>query len=411
MLARRVGDRPEHLRRVVDHLAKARRKQIVIIIDNADQRSVQVQQEAFIIAHDFARNWNALAFIAVRPQTFFQSKRAGALSAYPHRVFTISPPRPEVVIEKRLQFALRICEGEVAPAAYPGLTLRVGNMSLFLRALLDSLRTNREIKQLLANITGGNIREAINYVKGFVGSHNVDAEKIVEIMARTERYTIPLHEFSKAAILGDYSHFNPESSLATNLFDVEYPDEKEHFLGSVILGYLESNHAPKDRDGFTVVSAILEECAQVGFLSQQTEGCLRRLTNKKLIETTERVTFEESAAGLVGELPFAFRLTTIGAYHLHRWLGSFGYLDAMVFDTPIFDEHVFERMLDRLEDFYIGTRLERAQAFKQYLTGVWNKAGIQVPYFDWMSARQRGELSFARVERAIEKHQAPDAEI
>jgi hypothetical protein len=113
----------------VDHLAKARRKQVVIVIDNADQRSIHIQQEAFIIAQDFARNWNALTFIAVRPQTFFQSKRAGALSAYPHRVFTISPPRAEAVIDKRLQFALKICAGEIAPAAYPGLTLKVGNMS------------------------------------------------------------------------------------------------------------------------------------------------------------------------------------------------------------------------------------------------------------------------------------------
>jgi GTPase SAR1 family protein len=411
MLAKRVDDKPEHLRRVVDHLAKARRKQIVVIIDNADQRPVQVQQEAFIIAQDFARNWNALAFIAVRPQTFFQSKRAGAFSAYPHRIFTISPPRPEIVIEKRLQFALKICAGEITPAAYPGLTLRVGNMSLFLQALLDSLRTNREIKELLANITGGNIREAINYVKGFIGSPNVNAEKIVEIMARTGRCTIPLHEFSKAAILGDYSHFNPESSLATNLFDVEYADEREHFLGAVILGYLESRQVPKDKDGFTVVAAILQEMAQIGVLEQQTEGCLRGLTNKKLIETTERVTFEESAGGLVGDLPFAFRLTTIGAYHLHRWLGSFGYLDAMVFDTPIFDEKVFESMLYGLEDFHIDTRLERAKVFRQYLTSVWNKAGIEVPYFDWMYARRRGELSFAQVERAVERQQPAEGEI
>jgi hypothetical protein len=264
---------------------------------------------------------------------------------------------------------------------------------------------------LLANITGGNIREAINYVKGFVGSPNVDAEKIVDIMARTGQYTIPLHEFSKAAIFGDYSHFNPESSLATNLFDVDYPDEREHFLGSLILSYLESKHAPKDKDGFTLVAAIAQETAQLRFMSQQTEGCLRRLTNKKLIETTERVTFEESAGGLVGDLPFAFRLTTIGAYHLHRWLGSFAYLDATVFDTPIFDDQVFESMLPDLENFYIGTRLERAKAFRQYLTGVWNKAGLEVPYFDWNYSRRRGELSFARVERAVQKHRPVDGEM
>jgi hypothetical protein len=100
-----INDKPEHLRRSVEHVARGRKRQIIIIIDNADQRALDVQQAAFIVSQEFSRNWNAVVFITARPQTFFQSKRAGALAAYPHKVFTILPPRPELVIEKRLIFA------------------------------------------------------------------------------------------------------------------------------------------------------------------------------------------------------------------------------------------------------------------------------------------------------------------
>jgi hypothetical protein len=74
----------------------------------------------------------------------------------------------------------------------------------------------------------------------------------VDIHGKTGNYIIPLHEFSKAAILGDYSHFVPESSLAMNVFDVESPDRREHFLSFMIvvreLTYTADDMAPFARD-------------------------------------------------------------------------------------------------------------------------------------------------------------------
>ena len=78
--------RAEHLKASISHLARGRKKQIIFMLDNADQREYQIQQEAFIIAQNFAKSWDAAAFISVRPQTFYKSKQAGSLTAYPHRV-------------------------------------------------------------------------------------------------------------------------------------------------------------------------------------------------------------------------------------------------------------------------------------------------------------------------------------
>ncbi len=132
-----INDKSEHLRRSLQHVALGRQRQIIIIIDNADQRAIEVQQVAFIVSQEFARNWNALVFITARPQTFFQSKRAGALAAYPHKIFTILPPRPELVIEKRLIFALKVAEGQIAPDMLQGVRLTLGSMAVFLRGLLN----------------------------------------------------------------------------------------------------------------------------------------------------------------------------------------------------------------------------------------------------------------------------------
>lgn len=399
-----INNRAEHLRRSVEHVAKARLRQIIIVIDNADQRAIEVQQAAFIIAQDFAQNWDALVFIAVRPQTFFQSKRAGTLAAYPHKVFTILPPRPEVVIEKRLSFALKLAEGRIEAENLRGIRLDLKNMSIFLRAMLHALEKNRELTEILTNITGGNIRAVIEFITRFMGSPNVEAEKIVQFFATTGDYLIPLHEFSKAAILGEYSHFVPQTSLAMNLFDVQSIDRREHFLGIMIVAFLLSDITTKDPNGFVTTPLIRQEMQNWSFLPEQVDNALRRLTNKKLVETTERITFEEDlTTSLIGEIPDGFRITSVGSYHIRRWIADFAYLDGMVFDTPVFDQDTLRQMGERLESFDIADRYARTLAFRNYLSATWDASGLKPQYFDWHQALKAKQNTFDSVNRAIEK--------
>jgi hypothetical protein len=217
------------------------------------------------------------------------------------------------------------------------------------------------------------------------------------------RYYIPLHEFTKAAILGDFAYYNPASSLAANLFDVQNPDEREHFLAPLIIEFLNTGSSPKDKDGFVAAVAIVVEMQAQKYSEQQTEGILRRLTNKKLIETTQRVTFDESSTGLVGEMPYAFRLTSVGLYHTQRWLATFAYLDAMLSDTPIFDDQVFQGIATRIGSHHIAQRLERTLEFRTYLSSVWNRSGVVVPYFDWEEVVARDAPVFADIQRAVQR--------
>jgi GTPase SAR1 family protein len=398
-----VNDKASHLRSSIQHVARARKRQIIIMLDNADQRSLDVQQSAFIIAQEMARNWDALVFISVRPQTFFQSKRAGALSAYPHKIFTILPPRPELVIEKRLIFALKIAEGRISSEILYGVKVNLRTIAGFIRVLLHSIKVSGDLREILSNITAGNIRAVVEFITNFIGSPNVEAEKIVDLDSRGKQYVIPIHEFSKAAILGDYSHYVPNTSLAMNLFDVQASDRKEHFLCAMIITFMAAAYTAKDRDGFIAANRIIHEMQGWGFIPEQIKNALRRLTNKRLIETTQRVTFEEDLVGLVGELPDGFRHTSIGAYHLSRWIGKFAYLDAMVFDTPIFESGVRDDISPKLGSFDIADRYERTLKFRTYLSNVWETSSLRPDYFDWNDAVKEGQVDFDTVSAAIRK--------
>lgn len=392
-----------HFRKCIAHLSKGRKKQVVICIDNADQRDSKIQQEAFLSAQEFAANWQALVLISIRPRTYFTSKSSGAISAYPQRMLTISPPRIDLVLQKRLQFSLDLAEGRMPLDRLVGITIRLDSIATFLKALIYSLRNNKELSELLGNITGGNIREALELIKGFIGSANVDSEKIIDVMENGDgRYVIPLHEFSKQALLGEYSHYDAKSSIAFNLFDIRYPDRREHFLCSIVVALLLSDTAIKTTEGFFPTADILQEMQSLGFVSDQVEHALRRLTNKKLIETTERITFDEGLQGLVGDMPLAFRATTIGSYHVNRWAPNFAYLDAMLFDTPILEDGCRTAAIPKISLFDIRLRHQRTVQFDEYLMASWTLLDSKPVYFDWPTNRRAGAASFSSVKRAVD---------
>jgi len=403
LLAGLTENRVQHLQKCIQHLSRGRHKQVVICIDNADQRELRDQQLAFLAAQEFASVWHALVLVSIRPRTYFASKSAGSISAYPQRILTISPPRVDLVLEKRLEFSLDLAEGRLPLDRLDGITIRLDSIALFLRALIHSLKKSRELSEFISNITGGNIREVLELIRGFIGSPNVDSDKIISFMEEDSDYIIPLHEFSKAALLGEYSHYESKSSLALNLFDIRYPDKREHFLSLILISYLLSDTSGKSTEGFLPTGDVCAEMSRFGFVVDQVEHALRRLTNKKLIETTERVTFDEGLQGLVGDMPLAFRATTIGSYHCNRWAPTFAYMDAMLVDTPILEQAVRTDISRSIDSFDIAKRLNRTILFDEYLMRCWSEFSESPVYFDWPTVRRNGDKTFQSVQRAVQK--------
>ena len=401
MLQEKIVNKDEHLKKSFFHLSHARRQQVVIFLDNADQRDFDTQQEAFIISQELAKDWNAFVFVSVRPQTFYKSKRSGALTAYPHKVFTISPPRIDHVVERRLQFALDMAEGKLPIELYEYVKLNSRSLTIFLKVLIRSLSDNKDLNEFLVNITGGNVRAAVELVTGFIGNPGVDAEKIIKEIEEGRGYLIPLHEFIKVALLGDFCYHSADTSIVFNLFDVSTPDQNEHFLCSMILAYLSMGGSHKDKDGFCAVSLLMVEMQNASFNQHQVESALRRLTNKKLIEASQRVTFEEDESGLIGEMPDAFRVTSVGAYHLLKWVSDFAYMDAMMVDTPIFDAEVRTQIISRLESSRIEDRYRRTVAFREYLSRCWAAYTAAPSYFNFEDCVAQGDASFESVKRFL----------
>ena len=70
-------------------------------------------------------------FVTLRPETFHRSQQMGALSGYHPKAFSVSPPRVDLVLERRLAFALKLTRGEISSRTLPeGIGLRLTSLEV-----------------------------------------------------------------------------------------------------------------------------------------------------------------------------------------------------------------------------------------------------------------------------------------
>jgi len=242
-------------------------------------------------------------------------------------------------------------------------------------ATLQTTRERRDIPELIDNISGGNVRLALDLVQMFFGSGHVDTEKIVAIFKESGRYIIPIHEFLRAVIYGDNVHYDPAQSYLGNIFDVGSPDPKEHFVLPLALGHLERWSGPGLRNGYVETVRLYDRIQSLGFTPEQIDAALLRAHGHKLVEASARRAPEPGH-----ELPPSLRVTTVGVYHVRRLCNFFAYIDAMVVDTPILDREFREQIVSA---WSIEERLERAEIFCDYLDQQWESVPDPLGTFQW----------------------------
>ena len=380
LLEEKLSHKEQHIKHSLEHLSKARKKQVVMFLDNADQRDEDTQQEAFLVAQEIAENWPVTVFLALRPETFHRSVRFGALSGYHPKAFTISPPRIDRVIEKRLTFALKLTNGEIPiHKLSSNITVHLSNLDIVIKVLLDSLAYSDELNELFDNLSGGNVRLALDLVRNFFGSGHVDTVKIVKIYNQQGFYYIPLHEILRAVIYGDSQYFDSERSHVCNLFDISISDSKDHFILPLLLGLLSSTSGLNVEEGFMEVSKVYDYLQGLGFIVDQIDAAIIRAYRKKLIQSSGR---RIPQIGI--QMPQALRVTTIGLYHIRALCRLFTYIDAVIIDTPILDSTIRTTLRNVVDDTLMA-RLNRARVFRKYLDDQWKTlptAKVE-EVFDW----------------------------
>lgn len=391
-LRRQVEDRPGHLRKSLEHLRSNWRRQLVVFLDNIDQRSSQDQEQVFLISNELAQTWPATVFVTLRPETFYRSSRSGTLSGYQARVFTISPPRADVMLQRRVDFALRQLRETGRLGSFPtGVTLDSDSLAIFLQILADNFRTNEPLLALIENLAGGNMRLALKFVTDFIGSGHIDTGKMIRIFEENGRYTVPLHEFLRALLFGDGVYYDPDASPIANLFQISQPDRREHFLLPLLLSEAQHLGERSGDEGYVSSDSLYAFAQHLGFDVDQTSTALDNAVTKRLLDVAPRHSSAERSR-------LHYRITTVGAYTTRVLLAYFAYVDAVIVDTPIVDDQ-YRSLIQDVHS--LPERVGRSEYFRLYLDRQWSKIKDDGLPWRWSETSDRLSDDIRRVgERA-----------
>lgn len=360
-----------YYRAVFSHLVKGRGKIPVLVIDNVDQRHPQIQKEAFIQAQIAASNWDIYVLLALRPSTFTARREDIALSGYHPRAFSISPPRVDQMILRRLSGARAILDGDVEGAHELGsqIYLQAHTASEFLLILEDSFRSNPELLTFCECMSNGNMRLAQDYILDFMSCGHVDSGKILRIHRKTGGYQIPLHEFVRGVAYGGREYYSERQSLIKNLFTTRSDDTREHFMLLAVLQKLGTTEPVGEHVALTEIRHLF---AAFGFEADQAEWALNRSIDLGLTEANHK---GESLAGAT-----AMRIMPRGTYYFEILSRRFVYLDAILLDTPIADGRARSELRPVR---YLADRLLRCKRFLGYLASEYAKQPLDSGLFDF----------------------------
>lgn len=391
-----VSDEVTHIKKSLEYICKSQQKQIIVFIDNCDQRNDQDQETAFLIAHEFATDWPMIVFVSLRPETFHRTKKVtGALSGYHTKAFTIPPPRIDDVISKRLAFAQRITSGEIALTKLKNKTTFTKLHSL-IQVFIDSLEIKKELYVFIENISNGNIRKSIELIKKFFGSGHVNTEKILQIIDQNKKYIVPVHEILRSVIFGDNVYYNPTNSEIINLFDVRNYDEKEHFIVPIILGLLNDYSINSRNHGFISINDLYAYVQRQEFIPSAIDSALNFMYAKELFETSEKGNILNTINSSL-----MIRATSSAIYHLSHLINNFAYIDAIIVDVPIFDDATREKIFN---DFDINKRIEKVIVFSDYLDKIWTKHKFHSTHFIWTQKSHDIRLEIEKIKIKIKRY-------
>ena len=393
-LKSRMDDGASHIKAVISHLVRGRNKKPILVIDNVDQRDEQDQQQAFLVATEFAAANQIPVFLALRPETFQRSQRMGSLSGYHPVAYTVSPPRLDDVLAKRLNFSLKILRGEVALKRLKNVRFNLKNLYAFLMVFVQNLNDNESLFRFFDNVSNGNVRLALDFVNTFVKSGHINTKEILGIFRDTGSYTIPLHAVQRAILYGEHAFYHAPTSPIMNLFDISAPDGKEHFLCWIILDHLQTRSYSIGEGGFVPLQEMYVHCQDLRYTDLQVGYAIDRLLRGRMMEDNLHSNITKPQVDIL-----MYRPTSLGAYLLNSMSTTFVYVDAMLYDTPVTDPKVSNSI--RIGDLPIAERLNNATVFVDYLQSLTTRVPDKTQYLD--DALQKIQDDIQKVRRRIQR--------
>ncbi len=205
-----------------------------------------------------------------------------------------------------------------------------------------------------------NMRHALDMFNDFLVSGNTNVRELFSVPGTG--YQIALHQFLKSIILGEHRYYRSERSHVINLYDFDPTIGGSHFHALRLLSFLAARKdasSPMGR-GYVDLNRLFLAAEEVAIRRTVVRDTLLRLSEFRLIEYDNYSRKDIDGAAYV-------TITPAGLYYVTELFDDFVYLDAVLVDTPIFDDGLVRHFKATIGRFDLPTRVERVGRFINYL--------------------------------------------
>lgn len=328
-------------------------KQVVIVLDNADQKSSEFQVAVYNTSQQLATALPTTILISLRESTFYRLCKLPQADAFSQQqVFHIRAPNIKSVLNSRFEFlAKELRRTTPTISSTHGIDLTITDIQRFIRLLKRSLLEGKDatlIVELLAAVSNGSVREALNLVHDFLTSGHTKMEEYIRQYATNAKSSIPFHEFLTSIMLGEMAYFREDRSRAfINLFSRSPAPGDSHFTRLRLLQLIRTLSPSNELrpDDYVPLAIVKSRMAKIGVLDEVLDAHVQTLIRYGLVFTDTQTSLDEQPnEGEEYESVSSVHIAASGQYYLDVLCGSFQYLLRIIPDVPIGEEATFLKL-------------------------------------------------------------------
>lgn len=348
---------------------KAKNRGLIIFLDNMDQLNPDLQDVCYLTAIEIAKKLSCLVIISMREERYFRAKVNGVLDAYHTPGYHLSAPViPEVII-RRLSYIVE--KLEYTPDVDVKYNIQYDNdlfaIIKFLKICTYQLKKkDSHLSNFLRFATHGDVRQALEFFKGFITSGYTNISEI----SQHPYWTFQVHQVIKPMMIPDRIFYDEKLSKIPNVFRLRNDINSSHFTGIRILHEL-VQYGTGNPTGFIDSKLFVQAFEEKYYLKEDCEKHLDIYLRNGLVEASNRVE-------LFDEKVDQIKVTAYGHYVYNTLAFNFTYIDLVCLDSGVFNEELSNyltksgneesklkqanNILDRMD-----MRLERADKYIAYL--------------------------------------------
>lgn len=208
-------------------------------------------------------------------------------------------------------------------------------------------------KDLFENISSGDMRYALECFGAMVTSGHTDLEKLFKQVVNTGNPKLLYHwEVLNSIALGRYKYYSSEKSIIVNLFSTFKDGFYSHFVLIRILEMLKSNKEFMFNSdvgkGYVPIKKIFDEIQPYCNNEEMLRQMLIPLLQSYLIDS-------DIGSRKPGDKNYydkirLVKLTPAGHYYISELMGTFQYLEIVLYDTPIHNEAIHKMIGSQVID-------------------------------------------------------------